>query len=144
MAAAAAATAGVAAAPAAAAAMALRAPPAVAVAGLLVSLARPTPTLPVIRYLITLPEDQRPLLSGQGQFGTSLTLSADGSRLVYVGSTETGGSRLLVKERDQLDARPIPGTEEAHQPALSPRPRLAERRRTLPAPGAAHPRGRPS
>ena len=75
---------------------------------------------PVIRYSITFPEEQAPATAGQRQFGTSLTLSDDGSLLVYVGNARDGSSQLWLRQRHQMDATPLPGTEEAHQPALSP------------------------
>jgi serine/threonine-protein kinase len=81
---------------------------------------RPTAPAPVIRYSIMFAEEQVPTNTGQSQFGTSLTLSDDGSRLVYVGTMENGTSQLWLRERHQFESRPLPGTDEAHQPALSP------------------------
>ena len=81
---------------------------------------RTAPTAPVIRYSNTFPEEQVPATAGQGQFGTSLTLSDDGALLVYVGNASDGASQLWVRRRHQMDATRLPGTEEAHQPALSP------------------------
>ena len=76
---------------------------------------RPQPPMPVARYRFALPEEQalRP------RFGHRIALSPDGSRLVYVGPGE-GGLRLWVRERDQLDARPLPGTDNAYMPTFSP------------------------
>ena len=81
---------------------------------------RPEGATPVIRYTITFPEEQVPVTSGQPQFGTSLTLSQDGHTMVYVGPAPGGSAQLWVKMRDQLEARPLSGTDEAHQPSLSP------------------------
>ncbi len=82
---------------------------------------RPEPGTPVIRYALTFREGQRPFPAGQGAFGVSLTLPDDGSRLAYIGSTPGGDQpQLWVRERDQLEASPIRGTEGAHQPFFSP------------------------
>ncbi len=71
---------------------------------------------PVIRYTLTMPEGQEVLA---GYFGPSVTLSPDGSRLVFVGASETG-SQLWVRDRDQLLARPLAGTDGAWQPFFAP------------------------
>jgi len=50
-----------------------------------------------------------------------LDLSPDGGRIVYAGSDpERGGWGLWVRERTELHARPIPGTDGAVSPVLSP------------------------
>ncbi|HEX9762570.1 MAG TPA: LpqB family beta-propeller domain-containing protein, partial [Acidimicrobiia bacterium] len=48
-----------------------------------------------------------------------LALSPDGSRLVYQTAGE-GGPFLVVRELDQLGARPLPGTEGGGYPVISP------------------------
>jgi Tol biopolymer transport system component len=68
----------------------------------------------ISRFRIVLPEEERFL-----RFGSSIAISPDGSRLVYVGPSE-GGAQLWVKHRGQLDARPLPGTEGAYMPYFSP------------------------
>jgi Tol biopolymer transport system component/tRNA A-37 threonylcarbamoyl transferase component Bud32 len=70
---------------------------------------------PVSRYNIALAEGQA-LQPGQGP---RIALSPDGSRFVYVGPGE-GGGQLWVRERDQLSARPLAGTEGAISPFVSP------------------------
>jgi serine/threonine-protein kinase len=75
---------------------------------------RPEDPRPVIRYSMAMPE-------GEGlipRFGTRIALSPDGSRLVYVGPGE-GGGQLWVRERDQLNGRPLPGTNGAQSPFFS-------------------------
>ncbi|UCD25597.1 MAG: protein kinase [Gemmatimonadota bacterium] len=70
---------------------------------------------PVIRYSMSMPD-------GEGlipRFGSRLALSPDGSRLVYVGPGE-GGGQLWVRQRDQLNGRPLPGTNGAQSPFFSP------------------------
>ncbi|MEE8116493.1 MAG: protein kinase, partial [Gemmatimonadales bacterium] len=76
---------------------------------------RADPPKPIARYSIALPEDQglRP------RFGPRTTLSPDASRLVYVGPGE-GGVQLWLRERDQLRATPLPGTEGAFAPFFAP------------------------
>jgi serine/threonine-protein kinase len=49
----------------------------------------------------------------------SLALSRDGRALVYIGPAERG-SPLFYQRLDQLDPRPLPGTEGAYHPAFSP------------------------
>jgi serine/threonine-protein kinase len=56
---------------------------------------------------------------GVGTPGRRLCLSPDGRRLVYVVGSPPG-SRLYLRNMDELDARPIPGTEGAHHPFFSP------------------------
>jgi len=81
------------------------------------ALLRPEPPNPVIRYTLGLAADE----ALREDFGPSHTLSPDGSRLVYVGPGEGGGRALWVKERDELRARRIPGTEgEVLQPFFAP------------------------
>ncbi|MEQ1855767.1 MAG: protein kinase [Longimicrobiales bacterium] len=52
--------------------------------------------------------------------GVDLALTPDGSRIVYVGAAPGGGSQLWVRRIDDLDAVPLPGTEGAGGPAVSP------------------------
>jgi serine/threonine-protein kinase len=80
------------------------------------ALLRPTPPKPVIRYSMGLPADQA---MRQGIPGVNLAFSPDGSRLVYVGPGE-GGDQLWVRDRDRLDATPLPGTLGAVSPWFSP------------------------
>jgi serine/threonine-protein kinase len=76
---------------------------------------RPSP-LPVSRFTVTLPAD-----SGfSPSYGTSLALSPDGTRMVFVGPGEERGIALWVKELDQLQPRRLPGTQDATVPFFSP------------------------
>jgi serine/threonine-protein kinase len=77
---------------------------------------RPVPPRPVIRYSMGLPPDQA---MRQGVLGVNIALSADGKRLVYIGPGE-GGDQLWVRERDRLEATPLPGTVGASNPFFSP------------------------
>ncbi len=74
---------------------------------------RPIPK-PVSRYSIALPEGEA-LFQDQSR----VAVSPDGSRLVYLGVSEQG-SRLLVRDLDQLHATPLPGTDGANNPFFSP------------------------
>ena len=80
------------------------------------TLLRPRPTAQVIRYSMGLPADQA---MRQGIPGINLAFSPDGSRLVYVGPGE-GGDQLWVRDRDRLDATPLPGTLGATNPWFAP------------------------
>jgi len=80
------------------------------------ALLRPTPPAPVIRYSMGLPPSQA---MRQGIPGANLAFAPDGSRLVYVGPGE-GGDQLWVRDRDRLDATPLPGTIGATSPSFSP------------------------
>ncbi len=49
----------------------------------------------------------------------SIALSPDGTELVYVG-TDAGGSRLYARDLDELEVRPLAGTDGATSPVFSP------------------------
>ncbi len=76
---------------------------------------RPVPKAPVLRYSMAMPEGQE-LANSRG---TRFTLSPDGTRLVYVGDGPEG-QQLWLRNRNQLQATPIPGTDRAIEPAFSP------------------------
>jgi serine/threonine-protein kinase len=75
---------------------------------------RPSEPKPVLRY--TLVPDSSEALITTARWGR-IALSPDGSILVYVGGPRNA---LLVRRRDELTARPLPGTENAGAPAFSP------------------------
>jgi Tol biopolymer transport system component len=76
----------------------------------------PAPDAPVTRVSLRLPRGQE--LAANQPF---MDLSADGSVLVYSGEDgERGPGPLLVRRLDALDAVPIPGSEGALFPAVSP------------------------
>ena len=70
---------------------------------------------PFIRYTMAFPDGK----TLQPQWGTSLAVSPDGSRLVYVTPSEQGGE-LWSRERDQLRGTRLTGTEGAWHPFFSP------------------------
>jgi serine/threonine-protein kinase len=75
----------------------------------------PPPARPVTVFPITIPPTQRLDI----EWNTNVALSPDGTLLVYVVSQE-GQRRLFVRKMDELDPRPIPGTEDARYPFFSP------------------------
>jgi len=91
---------------------------AVLAAALLYGLLRPKPTVPdpVTRVAIALPKGEA---IRQGPF-LRFALSPDGARFAYVAQREVGGAQLMVRERDQLHATPLPGSETSYSPFFSP------------------------
>jgi len=80
-------------------------------------LARAAPgAAPVSRFAITLP-DSGAFLSGAG---VNLAWSPDGSRLVYVGRSRAGHDELWQRRLDELETRPIPGTDGGRIPTFDP------------------------
>jgi serine/threonine-protein kinase len=49
--------------------------------------------------------------------GTVIALSRDGTRMAFIGGPE---QRIYVRLMDQLDAKPLPGTEDSSSPCFSP------------------------
>jgi len=72
----------------------------------------------VKRFAINLPSSQPLWLHGLFQ-QPGLALSPDGTKLVYIVG-HGGIQQLYLREMDQFDARPIPGTEDARNPFFSP------------------------
>lgn len=76
-----------------------------------------SPTRQVTRTVITLPHGQR--LAGLDK--PALALSADGSQLAYVATTQGSATQqIYLRAMDSMEARPIPGTEGANGPFFSP------------------------
>ena len=77
------------------------------------------PKKPVVSRLpINLPAD-KPIYTG-GLPRSYLAISADGTRLVYVGRGDDRIRRLYVRYLDDLEVKLIPGTEDALNPFFSP------------------------
>jgi serine/threonine-protein kinase len=76
---------------------------------------RDTPK-PVVRVGVAFPEDEAPAGAATLRFA----MSSDGSRIVYTGPSETAGHQLWLRELDDLNARPLPGTDGAQAPFFSP------------------------
>jgi serine/threonine-protein kinase len=81
------------------------------------SLLRPVaePNRAVSRFTVNLPPEQALTWAND----PSVALSPDGRRLVYVGDS-ANERKLFVRSFDQLEARPIPGTEGATAAFFSP------------------------
>ena len=79
---------------------------------------RPRLPRPVSRYGIVLPDTEALALAENRYY--RIAISPDGERLVYVGASPDGRSRLWVRRRDQLHATPLAGTEGAVNPFFSP------------------------
>ena len=77
------------------------------------SFTRPTPPRRVSRYEVSMPG-----MNDAGEWSNSV-ISPDGSRLVYARASERG-TRLFVRDADQLEVRELPGTENAINPFFSP------------------------
>jgi DNA-binding SARP family transcriptional activator/Tol biopolymer transport system component len=71
---------------------------------------------PLVRLALTL-EGLPPHATGIP--GSTIALSPDGNRLVYVGVAAVG-TQLFLRDLDRVEAIPIPGTEGAHLPFFSP------------------------
>ena len=74
---------------------------------------RPGAPPAVLRYSMGLPPEQSLQQDGAG---VNIDLSPDGRRLVYVGVD----GQLWLRDRDRLDAMPLPGTSESFNPHFSP------------------------
>jgi Tol biopolymer transport system component len=78
--------------------------------------ATPPAPRPVTRTVITLPPGQQ--LAGLDN-GPAVALSPDGTHLAYVAS-QGGTQQMYLRAMDDLEARPVPGTEGAVEPFFSP------------------------
>ncbi|MDP2584415.1 MAG: protein kinase [Candidatus Palauibacterales bacterium] len=87
-----------------------------AVGGWLWSRTRSGPQEPVRRYALQMSEPEAVTTGGLGV----LALSPDGSRIAYIGGGATGPKQIWIRNRDQLHARPVPGTEGARDLSWSP------------------------
>jgi Tol biopolymer transport system component/tRNA A-37 threonylcarbamoyl transferase component Bud32 len=76
---------------------------------------RPAPPRPPLRYTMALPEG----MALSSDRGTRITISPDGSKLVYAGQGPEG-SQLYLLDRSQLEPKPLPGTDGAIDPFFSP------------------------
>ncbi|GAC1654842.1 MAG: hypothetical protein NVS4B3_19180 [Gemmatimonadaceae bacterium] len=77
---------------------------------------RPAPVKPVVRYNLVF-DSAEAMIQPIGYFWGRLALSRDGSRLAYVGRAH---GQILVRQRNQLHATAIPGSEGAQNPFFSP------------------------
>ncbi|MGZ6157353.1 MAG: protein kinase domain-containing protein [Solirubrobacteraceae bacterium] len=77
---------------------------------------RPAPVKPVVRYNLVF-DSAEAMIQPIGYFWGRFALSRDGSRLAYVGGPH---GQILVRQRNQLHATAIPGSEGAQNPFFSP------------------------
>ncbi|MBI3049633.1 MAG: serine/threonine-protein kinase [Acidobacteria bacterium] len=70
---------------------------------------------PMLSRFVIIPPESAPL-SNQG--GYDVIISPDGHRIAYLADAERG-RMLFVREIDALEARPVPGTENAQDPFFS-------------------------
>jgi serine/threonine protein kinase/Tol biopolymer transport system component len=77
---------------------------------------RPEQLAPVVKSSIVLPER---LGANRSVFGSLLALSPDGRQLAFVASDAGGHTRLWLRALDDLEARPIPDTQDAQSPFWS-------------------------
>jgi len=89
---------------------------AAAVSGIAAWRLKPSPPQPVTRTVINLPPGQQ--LAGLDD-GPVVALSPDGTQLAYV-ARQGGSQRIYLRSMDNLEAKPIPGTEGAVNPFFSP------------------------
>jgi Tol biopolymer transport system component len=83
---------------------------------LLRSLSSPTAETVVTRVKMEVaPDEPLPV-----ELGANAVLSPDGRTIVVVTTTQGTGTRLSVRPLDQLDSRPLSGTEDARSPFFSP------------------------
>src|SRR6266550_3118510 len=75
-----------------------------------------SPTRQVVRYRLVF-DPAEAMIQPVGYFWGRLALSPDGSRLAYVGGPR---AQILVRQRNQLHATAIPGSEGAESPFFSP------------------------
>ena len=76
---------------------------------------RPAPSRQVVGY--TLVFDSTEAIDTGGSYTGRVVLSPDGSRLAYIGGPR---SQLLIRQRNQLNATAVPGTEGMKTPFFSP------------------------
>jgi serine/threonine-protein kinase len=77
---------------------------------------RPTGSDGIARFAVALPAEQRVVFNHDGH---TIALAPDGRSLVYVG-VGAGEPQLYIREMGELEARLLPGTEQARDPFFSP------------------------
>jgi dipeptidyl aminopeptidase/acylaminoacyl peptidase len=81
-------------------------------------LLRGVPAAPIVRATIAAPPGAR--FNFSGDFGGPPALSPDGRRLAFVATDGSGRRRLWVRPLDTVEARAIPGADDATFPFWSP------------------------
>jgi serine/threonine-protein kinase len=80
------------------------------------------PVQPIVRTTIDLPAGQQLPRGAQGPAHTEVALSPDGKSLFFTASSDgtSNKSMLYLRPLDEAEAAPIPGTEGAREPFISP------------------------
>jgi serine/threonine-protein kinase len=78
--------------------------------------ARPVDELPPIQFILSAADSSRPI----DWFPWPAAISPDGGTVVYSVAAGSAGNILYSLQTDQLEGRPIPGTNAAGQPLFSP------------------------
>jgi serine/threonine-protein kinase len=73
--------------------------------------------LPVTRLFLELPDIR---VNAPTYYGASLAIAPDGSRIAFVAQPPGAPSRLMVRERGELESHVVEGTEGADGPFFSP------------------------
>jgi eukaryotic-like serine/threonine-protein kinase len=79
---------------------------------------RPKPAVPVSRFSITVPDSLA--LSSVAPGAVRVALSPDGRMIAYVGDVSRGRRQIYLRRLDRFTVEPIPGTDNALNPAFSP------------------------
>ena len=85
------------------------------IVGLAVWTLKPAAPGRVTRFAISLPPGRR-----LDTIGAAIAISPDGTHLIYAAGSSNLNRQLYVRAMDDLDDRPIPGTEGAGDPFFSP------------------------
>lgn len=81
------------------------------------------PGATIRRYEILLPEHAPVEFFGSSPLAVptqAFAITPDGNRLVYAGTAEDVGTRLYVRDLSAFEVRPLPGSEGAYAPFISP------------------------
>jgi len=70
-----------------------------------------------VRFQVEIPPS---MLLGNSATGTNLAVAPDGRTIAYAFVDEAGNSRVYIRRLDEVEARPLPGTDGAQQPRFSP------------------------
>ncbi|MBI4472228.1 MAG: PD40 domain-containing protein, partial [Acidobacteria bacterium] len=82
----------------------------------------PEEARPLTRFTIASPAGVVPDVGRLISISSTVAISADGKRIVFVGYATGGGglARLYTRSMDSIEVKPIPGSESATGPFLSP------------------------
>ncbi len=79
---------------------------------------KPSGEVRLPRFQLSLPRGVRVL--EVGSVATALAISPDGRKVSFVGCADNLGCQLYLRDSAEIDARPLPGTEDAGSPFFSP------------------------